>query len=500
MKVSVKSGNILKERSDILIFPIFENERKLNEDIKKIDTILQGEISYAIKSKDFTGELNKTLMLYTKGKIPSKKVMLLGIGKKKDIKLERLREAFGTAAIKLKDLNVKKVTIYNIYEKSKQLFPDDSSKAMVEGILLALFNFDRLKTDKKDKKTKIKEIKVFEKKRRNLFSVRKAADSGKIFAEAANYVRCLQAEPSNIATPEFLEKEAKNIADENGLKFTSFNESDLKNLNMNLFLSVAKGSKEPPRLIILEYHTESKNPDSIALVGKGITFDSGGISIKPSKDMDKMKYDMSGGAAVLGVMKFIREINPGLNVIGAVPATENLPGGSATKPGDIVKSYSGKTVEIVNTDAEGRLILADTLSYIVRNYEPGAIVDLATLTGACVVALGHCASGIMGNNRKLIEKIKRAGEITGERVWELPLWEEYSKQLESEFADLKNIGSSGGGAITAGAFLKEFVEKTPWVHIDIAGTAYDVEKKSYLQKGPTGVGARLILELLMNWE
>jgi len=499
MQIKVSSGNILKEKTELLVLPFYEKEKELNEDIELLDNKLDGIISYALKNKDFEGELGTTLILYPGERIPAKRIVLLGVGKKKESDLDNIREAFGTAALKSKEMKIKKLTIFKCLEENKKYSHSEISAAIVDSILMAYYSFEHLKTGKKKNKIEVKEIKVLEDRRSNVREVLAGASYGKIRAEAANYTRELQSEPANRATPSYLEEEAKKIAEENKLKCSILDEKELKKLGLNLFLSVAKGSKEPSKLIILEYRISDK-AKTIALVGKGITFDSGGISIKPSQNMEKMKYDMSGGGAVLGIMKAIGKIKPEVNVIGAVPATENLPGGSATKPGDIIYSYSGKTVEIINTDAEGRLVLADSLSYVIKQYKPSAIIDVATLTGACVVALGHHASGLMGNNTHLIKKIKEAAEKTGEKVWELPLWDAYSKQLKSDFADLKNIGNRYGGAITAGAFLKEFVGKTPWAHLDIAGTAYDTEKKPYLVKGPTGVGTRLILELLKNWE
>jgi len=498
MKVIVKSGDILAEKTQLLVLPIFEKEKKTDDSIEIIDKSLDGEISFLLQNKDFTGESKKTFIISTYGKLPAKRIMLLGMGKRNKADNNVLREVFGTAALKAKELKVRRFTVYRYWKQIQNHKVKAEAYVIIEGAILALYSFNKLKTGKKEKNT-VSEICLFEKIRRNVMHVRNDVRTGKVLADAANYTRDLQFEPSNEATPGYLEEEAKIIASENNLKCTILEKDELKKLGLNLILSVAKGSHEPPKLIILEYKS-SKSEDTLALVGKGITFDSGGISIKPSKDMDKMKYDMSGGAVVLGAMKAIGKIQPALNIIGIIPAAENLPGGLATKPGDVIRSYSGKTVEILNTDAEGRLILADALAYVAKNYNPDYIIDFATLTGACVVALGQHATGLMGNNRKLIERIKKASVKTGEKVWELPLWKEYSEQLKSDIADLKNIGGKYGGAITAGAFLQEFVGKIPWAHLDIAGTAYDVDKKPLFPKGPTGAGTRLILELIINWE
>ena len=265
---------------------------------------------------------------------------------------------------------------------------------------------------------------------------------------------------------------------------------------MGAFLGVSKGSQEPPKFIILEYRGASPKRKPIALVGKGITFDSGGISLKPGAAMEEMKYDMSGAAAVLGVFRALSELKLNENIVGLIPATENLPSGTALKPGDIVKTYSGKTIEIINTDAEGRLVLADALAYAVKNYEPSQIIDLATLTGSVVVALSSHASAIISNDSDLTKKLIDAGENSGERLWELPLWDPFRDQIKSDFADMKNIGGKGGGAVTAAALLEKFVGDTPWAHLDIAGTAYLSSSLDYSPKGPTGVGVRLLLEYL----
>ena len=267
---------------------------------------------------------------------------------------------------------------------------------------------------------------------------------------------------------------------------------------MGALIAVNAGSEEPPRFIILEYGAPSEDRDTLVFVGKGITFDSGGISIKPSGGMEEMKHDMSGAAAVIGAMQSIAMLKPPLHVVGLVPATENLPDGKALKPGDIITALSGKTIEVINTDAEGRLVLADALGYAER-FSPAAVIDLATLTGACVVALGHAASGMMGNDEPLQERVRKAGETTGERVWPLPIWKDYHDQIKSHIADVKNTGGRWGGALTAGAFLEKFIER-PWVHLDIAGTAYTESSKSYCPKGATGVGVRLLVQLVRDWK
>jgi leucyl aminopeptidase len=328
--------------------------------------------------------------------------------------------------------------------------------------------------------------------------VEEGARVGQIVAEAACLVRDLGNQPGNVATPTMLAQTAQRIAQQHGLRCQVLDRVQIEELGMGAFMSVARGSQEPPKFIILEHNADHEDLQTLVLVGKGITFDSGGISIKPGEKMEMMKFDMSGGAAVLGTLQAVAQLDLPLHVVGLVPATENLPSGTATKPGDIVRALSGKTIEVINTDAEGRMILADALAYAQR-YQPAAVIDLATLTGACVVALGHHAIGLMGNNLELIARLKEAGQASGERVWELPLWEEYHEQLKSDVADMKNVGGRPAGAITAAALLSKFAEGYPWAHLDIAGTAYTDEEKSYIPKGGTGVGVRLLVELLRNW-
>ncbi|MFQ5771006.1 MAG: leucyl aminopeptidase, partial [bacterium] len=328
--------------------------------------------------------------------------------------------------------------------------------------------------------------------------VQKGIQWGKVVSEAANFTRDLQNHPGNWITPTRLAEIARETAKEGGLKCDVLVKEDMEELRMGALLGVAQGSVEPPKFIVLEHNSGKANIDTIVFVGKGITFDSGGISIKPSEKMEEMKFDMSGGAAVMGALKACAQLDIPLHVVGLIPATENLPGGHSMKPGDILRTSSGKTIEIINTDAEGRLILADALDYAKR-YQPRAVVDLATLTGACVVALGHYATGLFGKDSNLLSRLKQAGEKTGERLWELPLWEAYDEDIKSDYADVKNSAGRWGGAITAAAFLAKFADGYPWAHLDIAGTAWSDKELAYVPKGGTGLGVRLMLQFLRDW-
>jgi leucyl aminopeptidase len=320
-----------------------------------------------------------------------------------------------------------------------------------------------------------------------------------IVTKAVFFARDMVSAPGNEMTPTAMAGEARKIAARKNVKLRVLDERKLKKIGMNALLGVAKGSAEPARFIILEYSGAAKADRPVALVGKGLTFDSGGISIKPAEKMEEMKSDMAGGAAVMGAIMAAADLKLPVNIVGLIPATENLPGGRAYKPGDILKSLSGKTIEIISTDAEGRLILADALTYAER-FKPVAIIDLATLTGACVIALGDLAIGMLGTDKELKNKLRDAAEKTGERVWELPLWEDYHELIKSDVADFKNTGGRPGGAITAAAFLSKFIGKSPWVHLDIAGPAWLTKDRSYIPKGATGIGVRLLVQFLKDWQ
>ena len=324
-------------------------------------------------------------------------------------------------------------------------------------------------------------------------------EKGRIIGYAVNYSRDLGNHPPNIMTPEFMANMTVDVVNNSEhMKATIIDIKDFEKMGFGSFYGVAKGSVLPAKMILVDYRGGKKSDQPLALVGKGLTFDSGGISLKPPTKMDEMKFDMCGSGTVLGVMKAVSELQPKMNIIFAIGATENMPGANAQRPGDIVKAYNGKTIEVLNTDAEGRLVLADVLSYVVDKYKPEAMIDFATLTGAVLIALGDRASGIMGNNEELISLVKNCSDNTGERVWELPLWKEYSKDIKSNIADIKNLGRGRlAGTISAGVFLKEFVGDTPWVHMDIAGTAWGPKEPSYMPKnGATGVAVRLIYNLI----
>jgi leucyl aminopeptidase len=380
------------------------------------------------------------------------------------------------------------------------------AQALAEGAVLAGYRFDRYRGSREDEPGKVTSITLLFERAPDLRSARAAARTGATIAECQNLARQLSNEPANALPPAALARAAQRVAREVGLRARVFDVRELKRRKMGAILAVGQGSANPPRLIVLEHNAPAggkqrpgRRPPTVCLVGKGITFDSGGISIKPSAGMDEMKHDMSGAAAVIGALRACALLRLPLHVVGVVAAAENMPGASAYRPGDVVTSMSQKTIEILNTDAEGRVVLSDALHYACTEFEPEAMVDLATLTGACVVALGKWATGLFGNNERLIELVRRSGEATAERAWPLPLWEEHRKAVRSEVADIKNTSGREASSSTAAAFLAHFVGSVPWVHLDIAGTAWTSKTGPYQPRGATGVGVRLLVEMLRNW-
>ncbi len=452
-------------------------------------------IRKAIKDDRFSGKLAEVLHLpfFVNGKFHH--LLVGGLGKPSELNAETFRRSAGQVIKKAVSLKLQNLSIIGNFGALR--IPEDPFSAIVEGGLLAGYRFDQYKTGEEGNKDHDLQVKICDVQ---AFSSERTLQRAVGLVEGVKLARDLGNLPANDLRPEDLANKAKELAEKsNGvLDVKVLDETRLKELGMDLFLSVSKGSDAPAQLIIFEYRSpEAKK--TVSFVGKGVTFDSGGISLKPSKGMEEMKFDMCGAAAVMGVMNNLVSLKPKLNVIGVIAATENLPSGTAQCPGDIWKTYSGKTVEVINTDAEGRLILADTMAYVVDQYRPDAMIDLATLTGACIVALGHYATGMIGNDSKLMREIEKAGQVTGERVWELPSFPEYEDALKSDYADLKNTGDGTAGTIAAGMFLKHFVKDTKWAHLDIAGTAWGVKDVSYLPKGATGVGVRLLTELVEQW-
>jgi leucyl aminopeptidase len=498
MKIQIKKGRFAEFSCEAAVVILFEDCPELSGMAALMNEQSGGLIRDLVKSGDFQGKLFQISVLYTGGNIPARRIVTLGLGKKTEFNMEKLRGAYAKAAQHIRSLGLKCFAVSPDTGLPEQDF-QAVTEAIVEGVLLGLYRFTPFKTVDRDKIKDVEEFTIVEEKEEVLKAVRSAAGKAETAAGAVCYVRDLVSTPANELTPTDLSNEAREIAMERKrIKVKVLDTGEMKELGMNALLGVSRGSHEPAKFIILEYHGGTKSDPPIALVGKGLTFDSGGISIKPSEKMDEMKSDMAGGAAVMGTIRAAADLGLPVNLVGLIPATENLPGGGAYKPGDILKSLSGQTIEVINTDAEGRLILADALTYAGR-FKPAVIIDLATLTGACIVALGEHVIGMMGNDDNMKKKIREAGEATGERVWELPLWEEYQELIKSDVADYKNTGGRSAGTITAAVFLSKFVGEYPWVHLDIAGPAWQSKDSPYIPKGASGVGVRLLIEFLREW-
>jgi leucyl aminopeptidase len=442
---------------------------------------------------DFSGKMGETALLYPKGAIAAERLLLIGLGERDSFTREKLRRTAATVARKARSLKLDEAAFVLPTPEGSDV--EEAASAAAEGVTLGLYRFTRHKSGNDENTTDLASLDLILDDSSDQEAASRGADTGSKLAGAAILARNLANEPSNVATPEYLAQTAREIAERHGMGITILDRAGIEEEGLTGLATVGRSASNEPRLIVLE-HRGGGEAAPVVLVGKAVTFDSGGISIKPSAGMEDMKFDMSGGAAVLGAMEAVGAFELPLHVVALVPTTENLPGGAAFKPGDVLRMHSGKTVEIVTTDAEGRLILADALSYA-RRYEPSAVVDCATLTGACVVALGAHASGLMGNDEDLIAEVQAAGETTGEKAWPLPLFSEYTEQIRGDTADIKNSGGRGGGALTAGAFLQEFADY-PWAHLDIAGTAFGKKGNPYTTKGATGVPARLLVEFLLG--
>jgi len=494
MKTSVVTGNIEKIKTAGAVIFLFEDGNP-GPVAHQIDKTLGGTIARLLKSGDFKPKPGSVHILYPEGRIAAERLILAGLGKRGDLSLNSLRQAAGKAASALRAAGASDVVVA---ADDIDLDAEEKTEALIEGALLGLYRFLRYKTKESNNNNKeIKSVAVVTERRPSIKAMERGAKSGSLIAESSMLARDMVSTPAADMTPMVVASRARDIARAFGLKLQVLERSRMQQLGMGALLGVAAGSAQPPKFIIIEYRKGGKKP-FIALVGKTITFDSGGISIKPADGMDKMKDDMSGGAAVLGAIRAAAALRLPLNIVGLLPATENMPGGRAYKPGDVLRTFSGQTIEIINTDAEGRLVLADALAYACT-YKPAAIVDIATLTGACRIALGQEASGMLGTDEKLKQRIREAGEKTGERVWELPLWEGYYDQIKSDIADMKNTGGRDGGVITAAALLSKFVGDHPWVHLDIAATAWTEKDRPYTPKGATGYGVRLLTQFLRGY-
>lgn len=493
MDFGVKSGQPDKQRTACLIIPIYE-PRKLSHSGEIVDSMSNGYLSTIIRRGDMDGKLGQTHNLHNVPGTLADRVLLIGCGKEKKLNVQshhKIMDATSKALAKTGAMECHSF-LTEIPIKNRDIAWKVRHSVM--SFMNNRYHFDQFKSKKKSER-QLRKMVMNVATRRDLSKGEEAILTGKAIASGMSLAKDLGNLPGNICTPTYLAKQAVQLgkAFKNTLKVNVLEEKDMLELKMGSLLSVSAGSRQPAKLITLNYSGGTKGDKPIVLVGKGVTFDSGGISLKPGSAMDEMKYDMCGAASVIGTMNTIAEMQLPLNVVGIVPATENLPDGLATKPGDIVTSMSGQTIEILNTDAEGRLILCDALTYA-EKFDPSEVIDVATLTGACIIALGKIPSAVMGNHPPLINELSNSGKQIDDRVWELPLWDDYQQQLDSNFADIANIGGRDAGSITAGCFLSRFTKKYKWAHLDIAGTAW----KSGEQKGATGRPVPLLTQFLIN--
>jgi len=474
---------------DALIMPVFENEDEGDSLLVDLDEKLGGLINELKSTEEWTSKAGQISVIYRPEKLKTARLILLGAGKKEDYDSHSIRSLMVKAVRKVKGYNLKRVAFYG----RSQVESKRAARAAVEGIMLATYEADDYKT-KDRSKSFVEEILFVSGEELDVAEVEASMERGKILANATNMARKLVNEPGNRVNPSRLAQAATEVAAKCGLEIEVWGEPELEDKGMGAILAVARGSDEPARFIILKHFgAPDCEAKPIVLVGKGVTFDSGGLSLKPAQSMEEMKADKAGACAVLAAMEAIARIGVKKNVVGLIPAVENLPSGRAQRPGDVIRAMNGTTIEVINTDAEGRLILADALSY---GQQLGAefMVDIATLTGAVVVALGKVRAGIFCNNEELFERVWRASDQSGEKLWRMPLDDEYRKEIESSIADIKNVGNRWGGAITAAKFLQEFVGDVPWCHIDIAGV--DLFKGEGNVNGPTGFGVRTLVEIV----
>lgn len=496
MKITVSATPIDRQTAQVVALPIFE-QGTLPPWGPRWPAAVRQLVGRLLKDKDATGKLNELVAVPAPAGLKARWLLVVGLGKADDLVLDRVRQVAAVAARRAQAQ--KRTSLAFPVVVGKGITAEAAGQAIAEGLLLGTYRYTAFKSLKAEERVALAQVTLVVDRGVSSAAVATGVARGTTLAEAACFARDLINCPSNLKYPQAIAARVRAMARRAKIACRLYQKAALARMGMNCVLAVGQGSIHPPVFVALEYvGPGAKGRPPLVFVGKGITFDSGGISIKPSDKMDQMKYDMSGGAAVAGALQAVAALKLPVHVVGLIPFSENLPGGAAQRPGDIIKAYSGKTIEVLNTDAEGRLVLADALGYAQR-YRPAAVVDLATLTGACVVALGHYPSGLLGTHAGLTQRVKEAAERTAERVWELPLWPEYSEHVKSDIADLKNVGDGGGGTITAAAFLKEFAGESPWVHLDIAGVAWAEKDQAYLIRGGTGFGVRLLTELAASW-
>ncbi|MBL8151390.1 MAG: leucyl aminopeptidase [Blastocatellia bacterium] len=480
--------NYFEVTSDVLAVPVFEKESTEEGILKELNEATNGTIASLVENREFQGKANETAYIHTASGLKVRRLLLVGLGKKEKFSHNSLREFSATAVRTIKGKQLSSLAFLTRGDVATGL----ATQATVEGVYLAVFEPGIYKSRDKESGS-LKEYLIVAS---DLAAAEEGLTRGKALGESTNFARELINEPSSNMTPKDMASRAEKVASEVGLEVKILGEESMKALGMGAILGVSQGSAEEAKLIVLKYeHPDFKGEETLALVGKGITFDSGGLSLKTAEGMEKMKYDMAGAAAVMGAMRAVALLKPKARVYGVMACAENMPSGTAIKPGDVLKTMSGRTIEVVNTDAEGRLVLADALVYAKKELGATHLVDVATLTGAVMIAFGSVYAGLMSTDKQMVAELISAGKEAGERLWQLPLDDEYGEQLKSDIADCKNSGGRPAGTITGGYFLKEFAGDTPWAHIDIASTGWNSDKKPYIAKGPTGMAVRT----LANW-
>jgi leucyl aminopeptidase len=495
VEIKVATGDIARFQAGAIIVNFFEGMERPEGITAAVDRALDGAIAQLISQGEIKGKLNEVTVVHTLGKLSAPRVAVTGLGKQSELTLDKIRSAVAGTCRILRQKGADKIATVAQGAGIAGITPEGSAQAIAEGALLGLYTFRRHIT-KEPEFGEIKELTIVDSDNTRLSGLEQGCRKGRILAEAANLARDMVNEPANYMTPTIMAETATNLARSYGLELTILGREQMLELGMGALLGVAQGSQQPPKFIILRYQGRDSNENDVALVGKGITFDSGGISLKSAEAMGDMKSDMAGGAAVMAALSAIAQLKPRINVMALVPATENLPSGTALKPGDVLKSMMGKTIEIISTDAEGRLTLADALGYA-KKQGAKQIIDVATLTGAIRVALGDICTGAFTNNQELVDKVMAAGAEAGEKIWQMPMYEEYKEQNKSDVADIKNTGGRSAGSITAAQFLAEFAGDTPWVHLDIAATDMNEKERGYLGKGATGVPVRTLVNFVL---
>lgn len=495
MEFSIKTGISEKQQHHCVIVGVYESQH-LSTAAQAFDQLSSGYITMLLKRGDFDGKLDKTLMLHDVPGVSSERVLLVGLGKADDFTEKKFAKAVRASIKALASSAAAEALTYLADLPVNKLSVRRKAALLVEMAIDATYRFEAIKRKKPETdeaKKSLKKLVIHVEDAANAKEAEAGVADGKALGAGVSFTKDLGNLPPNVCTPSYLAEQALAMGKSYGLKVEVLERAQIEQLGMGSFLGVTQGSEQPPKLIVMQHLKGKKDEKPVVLVGKGITFDTGGISLKPGAEMDEMKYDMCGAASVLGTFKTIAEMDLPLNVVGIIPTCENMPDGRATRPGDVLTSMSGLTIEVLNTDAEGRLILCDALTYAER-FEPSAVIDIATLTGACVIALGHHATGLFSNNDELAQELLKAGESALDRAWHMPLWEEYQPQLDSNFADMANIGGRAAGSVTAACFLSRFAEKYDWAHLDIAGTAW----KSGKEKGGTGRPVPMLTEFLVS--